>query len=182
MHTENIIVSKAKLAELNELLIVAAKTFYDTFSEVNTEEDMKMYLAEHFTFEKLSSEFNNPYSEFYIATLNDRIIGYLKINFGQAQTETIQNNTIEIERIYVLKEFQGHKVGNLLLDKAFEAAKQKKINFVWLGVWEKNVKAISFYKKNGFTESGKHLFKLGTEEQTDIIMKKKLETSNATAA
>lgn len=182
MHSENIIISKAKLADLNELLIVAAKTFYDTFSEVNTEEDMKMYLAEHFTFEKLSSEFNNPNSEFYIATLNDRITGYLKINFEPAQTESNQNNTIEIERIYVLKEFQGHKVGNLLLDKAFEAAKQKKINFVWLGVWEKNVKAISFYKKNGFTESGRHLFKLGTEEQTDIIMKKKLETSNATAA
>lgn len=174
MHTENIIVSKAKFADLKELLIVAQHTFYDTFAKVNTEENMKIYLAEHFTFEKLSSEFYNPDSEFYIATLNDRIIGYLKINFGPAQTESDQNNTIEIERIYVLKEFQGHNIGKLLLAKTVEAAQQKKIDFIWLGVWEKNVKAISFYKKNGFTESGKHLFKLGAEEQTDIIMKKNI--------
>lgn len=172
MHSENIIISKAKLADLNELLIVEEHTFCDTFAKENTEENMKIYLAEHFTFEKLSSEFNNPNSEFYIANLNDKIIGYLKINFEPAQTESVQNNTIEIERIYVLKEFQGHNVGKLLLTKTFSIAQQKKIDFVWLGVWEKNVKAISFYKKNGFTESGRHLFKLGTEEQTDIIMKK----------
>jgi ribosomal protein S18 acetylase RimI-like enzyme len=172
MHSENIIISKAKLADLNELLIVAEHTFCDAFAKENTEENMKIYLEEHFTFEKLSSEFNNPYSEFYIATLNDRIIGYLKINFEQAQTEFVQNNTIEIERIYILKEFQGQKVGKLLLAKTFAIAQQKRIDFTWLGVWEKNVKAISFYKKNGFTEFGNHLFKLGSEEQTDIIMKK----------
>jgi len=172
MHIEHTIIQKTKLADLKELLKVAEQTFYDTFAKENTEENMKVYLAEHFTYEKLIIEFNNPYSEFYSAILNDRITGYLKINFEQAQTEFVQNNSMEIERIYVLKEFQGYKIGKLLLDKAFARAQENKIDIVWLGVWEKNEKAISFYKKNGFIEFGKHIFKLGTEEQTDIIMKK----------
>jgi diamine N-acetyltransferase len=81
------------------------------------------------------------------------------------------NNSLEIERIYVLQEFQGKKVGQMLFGKAVEIAKQKNADYIWLGVWEKNIKAIRFYEKNGFVPFGKHLFKLGDDEQTDIMMK-----------
>ena len=74
-----------------------------------------------------------------------------------------------------MKEFHGKKVGQILYDKALEIAQQKDVEFVWLGVWEENRRAINFYKKNGFVEFDKHIFKLGEDEQTDIMMKLKLK-------
>jgi len=136
---------------------------------------MKSYLDEGFSVEKLTSELNNKNSEFYFAKLGDKIIGYLKLNFGESQTEFKDNRSLEIERIYVTKEFHGKSVGQGLYDKAIQVAKQKNFQYVWLGVWEENPRAISFYKKNGFVEFDKHIFKLGNDEQTDIMMKLKLQ-------
>ena len=101
-------------------------------------------------------------------------MGYLKLNFGDSQTELKDQKALEIERIYVLKEFHGKKVGQLLFEKALKIAEEKKVDYVWLGVWEENLRAINFYKKNGFEEFDKHIFKLGNDEQTDIMMKLKL--------
>jgi ribosomal protein S18 acetylase RimI-like enzyme len=84
------------------------------------------------------------------------------------------NEALEIERIYVSKEFHGKKAGQVLYEKAMEVAKDKNADYVWLGVWEENQRAINFYKKNGFVEFDKHIFKLGNDEQTDIMMRLQL--------
>ena len=102
---------------------------------------------------------------------NEMVIGYLKINTGDAQTEIQDSQTLEIERIYVLKEFHGKKVGQLLYEKAIQIATGLKVNYIWLGVWEQNLRALQFYKKNGFLAFDKHMFKLGNDEQIDIMMK-----------
>lgn len=150
------------------------KTFFETFAEKNTKENMQKYLEEGFTFEKLTSELLSPNSKFYFASFENKVIGYLKLNFGQSQTELKDDKALEIERIYVLNEYHGKKVGQILYDKAIEIAKHKKADYIWLGVWEENPRAINFYKKNGFEEFDKHIFKLGEDEQTDIMMKLKL--------
>ena len=157
--------------EILDLQKIGRQTFYETFSESNTEENMKKYLAEGFSIDKLRDELNNENAEFYFAKLDNEVVGYLKLNLGQSQTELKNDNSLEIERIYVLKEFHGKKVGQILYDKAIEITKQKRVNYVWLGVWEENPRAINFYKKNGFKEFDKHIFKLGIDEQTDIMMK-----------
>lgn len=162
------------LNEISQLQEIGRQTFYETFAESNSEENMQNYLSEGFTIEKLTDEINNPNSEFYFATIENQIIGYLKVNFGEAQTELKDDKTLEIERIYVVKEFHGKSVGQILYDKAIEIANQKKVSYVWLGVWEENPRAISFYTKNGFIAFDKHIFKLGDEEQTDIMMKLKI--------
>ena len=136
---------------------------------------MKKYLEEEFSVEKLTAECNNPESAFYFATLGGTIIGYLKLNVGQSQTEIKDDNDIEIERIYVLKEFHGKNVGQLLYEKAIHIAEQTNAGYVWLGVWEKNMRAINFYTKNGFVPFDKHIFRLGNDVQTDLIMKLKLK-------
>jgi ribosomal protein S18 acetylase RimI-like enzyme len=103
--------------------------------------------------------------------IRDSVIGYLKINFGSAQTEPQEDKALEIERIYVVHHFHGKKIGQLLFEKAIQIAQQKKVTFVWLGVWEENHRAIQFYTKNGFEAFDKHIFVLGDDEQTDIMMK-----------
>lgn len=172
----NIKIIKATINDLAQLQKNGTQTFYETFSLGNTEENMIKYLDEGFSIEKLTTELNDENAEFYFATLNEKVIGYLKLNFGESQTELKDDKSIEIERIYVSKEFHGKQVGQLLYDKALEIAKNNKSVFIWLGVWEENTRAINFYKKNGFVEFDKHIFKLGNDEQIDIMMKLKLQS------
>ena len=162
------------LNDITQLQEIGRQTFHETFAANNSEENMKTYLEEGFSVEKLTKELNDKNSEFYFAILDQEVIGYLKINFGEAQTELKDSKALEIERIYVSKEFHGKSVGQVLYDQAIQIAKQKNADYVWLGVWEENPRAISFYKKNGFVEFDKHIFKLGEDEQTDIMMKLKV--------
>jgi len=168
---EDIIIMLATQADLKKLQKIARQTFYEAFADENTEEDMQKYLDESFNDEKLLEELINPDSVFYLASLNNNVIGYIKLNYGQAQTDLKDNKSLEIERIYVLREYHGKKVAQILYNKALKIAQQANMDYLWLGVWEKNPRAINFYKKNGFIEFDKHLFVLGNDVQTDIMMK-----------
>lgn len=171
---ERIEIRAATISDLLTLQAISKTTFLETFRSTNSNEDMMLYLTDELSLNKLTDELHNADSLFYFATLYERTIGYLKLNKGQAQTEIKDNRSLEIERIYVLKEHHGQKVGQLLYSKAIEVAQQLGVSYVWLGVWEKNPRAIGFYQKNGFFEFDKHLFRLGNDEQTDIMMRKDL--------
>jgi ribosomal protein S18 acetylase RimI-like enzyme len=173
MVTGFIRIEKAGLADISALRQIGMQTFRETFAAENTAADMQQYLNESFSDERMISELSNPEAFFYLATLGNNIIGYLKLNMGAAQTEP-QEDALEIERIYVLREYQGQSVGQLLYEKAMATARDRNLKWLWLGVWEHNHKAIRFYEKNGFTAFDKHIFRLGSDEQTDIMMRKRL--------
>lgn len=164
----------ATTADVLTLLSIGRQTFFETFAESNTEENMAKYLEEGFSEEKLTAELSHPDSAFYFAVNNEQVIGYLKINRGASQTEQQTSKALEIERIYVLKAYHGKNIGQLLYEKAMQLAEQQQVDYVWLGVWEENPRAIRFYEKNGFVAFDKHIFKLGDDEQTDIMMKRPL--------
>ena len=157
--------------ELESLQEIGKQTFFETFADSNDEENMRLYLDENFSLEKLKQELHTPGSEFYFIKQEQLPIGYLKINFAQAQTELKDPSSMEIERIYVLQDHHGKNIGQLLFDKALQRAIEENINYVWLGVWEENKRAVNFYKKNGFVVFDQHIFKFGPEEQTDLMMK-----------
>ncbi|PIF45865.1 ribosomal protein S18 acetylase RimI-like enzyme [Chryseobacterium sp. 52] len=169
-----IMITKASADDLEIIQDVGKQTFSETFAESNSEEAMKKYLEESFSTEKVRSELNHPDSYFFIAWEEDIPVGYLKLNTGSAQTEMQDEVSIEIERIYVKKSHHGQKVGQILYDKALETALNLNKSYLWLGVWEQNLRAVNFYKKNGFEEFGSHTFRLGDDEQTDLMMKKVL--------
>lgn len=171
---DGIEIRKVSLSGIDALQSISRQTFSETFADLNTESDMRKYLSENLSIDTLTNELLVPDSEFYLTLFEQKVIGYLKLNFGKAQTELKDQNALEIERIYVLKEFHGKKVGQMLYDFALQIATRIKADYVWLGVWEKNFRAISFYRKNGFVEFGKHSFILGNDEQTDIMMKLKI--------
>ncbi len=162
---------KVTVDELHELQKISKATFIETFEAVNSTENMTQYLEESLSLKQLTLELKNENSNFYFAKFECEIIGYMKLNIGDAQTELKQENSLEIERIYVLKSFHGHKVGQMLFNEILELAKKNKFDFIWLGVWEENPRAIRFYEKNGFVVFDKHIFKLGEDEQTDLMMK-----------
>ena len=170
-----IVINKIGIEQIELLQQIGRQTFEETFAESNSAENMAKYIEEAYSYEKLSAELNNPNSFFYFAMLDEKVIGYLKLNMGGSQTELKDNDALEIERIYVLKSFQGKKVGKMLFDKSIQIGKEQNAAFVWLGVWEENKKAIEFYSKNGFIKFDQHIFVLGDEAQTDIMMKLKLK-------
>ena len=171
---EYIQIKKATTYDLSTVQHIGRETFIETFADSNTEEDMSKYLENSFSDSKLTDELSNPDSLFYIAWEGDKPVGYLKLNTGIAQTELQDQKALEIERIYVKSSHLGKKVGQLLYEKALEVALQKHNSYLWLGVWEKNPRAIRFYEKNGFTAFDKHIFKMGDDEQVDIMMKREL--------
>lgn len=170
-----IVTTKATHLDKDIIQLIGRETFFETFAKHNSEADMKKYLEDSFNDEKVLQELNNPESFFFIAWEDRLPIGYMKLNIGNAQTEVKENSAIEIERIYVKTAYHGKKVGQTLYNKSLEFAKEKQKSYIWLGVWEENPRAINFYKKNGFVEFDKHIFKLGNDEQTDIMMKKFIE-------
>lgn len=168
---ENVTIREIGIKEVDQLQKIGKRTFIETFASENTEENMSKYLRNGFSLTKLKRELTKKESQFYFAEIRNEIIGYLKINTGQTQTELKDNDSLEIERIYVLKEFHGKGVGQIIINKVLEIAKLKRVKYVWLGVWEENPRAIRFYEKNGFVSFDKHIFKLGADIQTDIMMK-----------
>jgi len=164
-------IKKVNKTEVEQLQSLSRQTFAETFSDSNSKENMNKYLTENLSIEKLSEELNNENAHFFFIKDGERNIGYLKLNMGPSQTEMKDETALEIERIYVIQEYQGKKVGQQLYEKAIEVAKEKKAQYVWLGVWEENHKAIQFYNKNGFQVFDKHVFVLGDEKQTDLMMR-----------
>ncbi|MDM1549182.1 GNAT family N-acetyltransferase [Empedobacter falsenii] len=171
---EEITIKRVEEKDISKLQEISKKTFADTFSSSNSEEDMQKYLTESFSEDQLLKELKNQNSLFFFAMINQEIVGYLKLNIGDAQTEIYDMNSLEIERIYVLESFQGKKIGQILFNKALEMTKNFNLDTIWLGVWEKNVSAISFYLKNGFEKFDQHIFRLGDDEQIDYMMRLEL--------
>lgn len=168
-------IREIELKDIEVWQALAKETFFETFSENNSAENMAQYLENSFNIPRLTAELNNPDSQFFMAWDGTTAVGYLKLNSGKAQTELQDDTALEIERIYVKSSYHGQKVGQLLYEKALETAQDEHKNYVWLAVWEENHRAIRFYTKNGFVAFDKHIFRLGNDEQTDIMMKKVLD-------
>ena len=174
MDKHHITIQQVTVADTDTLLTLSRETFFHFFAHLNDPENMEAYASKAFTLQKIQAELSNANSRFYFAMLNGQITGYMKVNFGPAQTELQDNQTLEIERIYVLAEYHGKKIGHQLLNFALQTAKDQELKYVWLGVWEHNHKAIGFYEKHDFKTFGSHDFMLGSDQQTDLLMKKEV--------
>ncbi|MFJ7746408.1 GNAT family N-acetyltransferase [Peribacillus sp. NPDC097295] len=168
-------IRKCTLEDLPILQEIGCETFNETFKDQNSPENMKVYLDRAFNANQLETELSNSESAFFFIYVHAEVAGYLKVNVNEAQTEKEGNDSLEIERIYIRKEFQGQGLGHHLINKALELAKEQNKQKIWLGVWEKNEGAIKFYERMGFTQSGTHSFYMGDEKQTDLVMTKMLK-------
>ncbi|MEL6809914.1 MAG: GNAT family N-acetyltransferase [Bacteroidota bacterium] len=164
-------IKKVEPHQAEMLRSLAATTFIATYAAYNTPENMRSYVEQYFNIPRIKKELENPDIQYFMATLEDEVVGYLKLNEGEAQTESHFQDTLEIERIYVTHQHHGKGYGVALLSKAIEVGKIKALKSIWLGVWDQNEKAIAFYERNGFYRDGIHPFVLGDEPQRDYLMK-----------
>lgn len=164
-------IKRCTVQDLQSLIDISRKTFSDTFAHLNDPKHFDPYLAKAFSPEQIKSELENPDTEFYFLYYDQKLAGYLKLNLAPAQSDIKDPESLEIERIYVLDTFQGLGLGKSLFHLALERARALSFRYIWLGVWEQNTKAISFYKAQGFYKFADHPFKLGDDLQSDYLMR-----------
>jgi ribosomal protein S18 acetylase RimI-like enzyme len=161
-------------ADASLLVSLGIQTFRETFEEVNTAEDMSLYLNQAFALEQVQQELNENGSAFFIAVESNEPIGYARVRTSKKPDPLSSANPLEIERLYVIRKQLGKQAGKMLMQCCLDYAITRKFDTVWLGVWEHNQRAIRFYEKWGFTKFGSHVFMLGTDRQTDHLMSKRI--------
>ena len=157
-------------ADAKMLSELGAKTFYDTFAKDNTPENMVAHLKNSFSPEIQFAELANPHHIFLIVEDESQTIGYAQLILNSKEEFITGNKPLEVRRIYATQEYIGKGVGKVLIQATIHEAEQRDCDCVWLGVWEKNPRAIDFYKKWGFKEVGTHIFTVGDDPQKDFVM------------
>ncbi|NER17083.1 GNAT family N-acetyltransferase [Spongiivirga citrea] len=162
---------KCDLGDLHKLRELSEETFIDAFEKHNNPEDFKAYVDTAFSLNAIKSQLINPSTAFYFVIKDEEIIGYFKVNEQDAQSDLHLENTLELERVYVVKQAQGNGYGTIILNEIIDKAKSQKMKAIWLGVWEHNTDAIRFYERYGFKKFGSHPYWLGNDKQTDFVMR-----------
>ncbi len=171
-----LILHHCSIADLDQLELISRVTFTDAFASQNNPEDFEHYLNTALTRERIAGELDHPHTSFYFVINNNKTIGFIKINDAKAQTDIFDETSYELERIYVLSDYQGLGIGKWMLDKVIQLAQDAKKDYIWLGVWEENIGAIRFYENKGFIKFGKHPYYIGKDKQMDWLMKLDLTT------
>ena len=172
-----ITVARRNAATAAQLAALGYQTFQETFAAGNRPEDMAAYLAANFSPEKQLTELEDADTVFLLARMQQELVGYAKLRFHSAlgvEPGKTPDQRVEIGRLYVREDWIGTGLGASLMRRAIEEARQRACRSVVLGVWEKNSRAIAFYHRFGFKVIGQHDFMLGTDKQTDLIMRKGL--------
>lgn len=172
-----ILVAKRNAATAAQLAELGQRLFHETYADQNSAEDMAAYEAATFSPEKQLSELQDPDTIFLLAQMEQEVVGYAKLKLHSTlglDPDKTPEERLEVERLYVSEDWIGTGLGAAMMRRALEEARQQGCRAVVLGVWEKNTRALEFYRRFGFRQIGQHLFTIGTDEQTDFILRKGL--------
>ena len=171
----DVTIKTATTADAKLIADLSRETFYNAFAPANTKANMQKFMNEVFTCEKLMEELYFADNIFLLAYENNKPVGYVRMrDKAMPETEITNYDLIEIARIYTLTNAIGKGIGSMLMNECISIAKNLKRDSIWLGVWENNLKGISFYERFGFKKFGEHDFVLGDDVQTDWLMIKHL--------
>lgn len=170
----NIQIRVARIEDAELIADLSRQTFIETFAARNTKENMDKFLKESFSEEILINEVGAPNNIFLLASEDEQPVGYVMLKEDNNPPELSGIKSIEVSRIYITQSYLGKGIGKLMMKECINIAIERKKDFIWLGVWEHNIRAIDFYLKWGFQKFSTHIFKLGDDNQTDWLMKKSL--------
>jgi len=162
----------ATAADAESLAAVAERTFRDTFGDDNSSDDIEAYVRDSFSLARVRAELADDANTFLLAFTDgeEQPDGYAKLRIGTTDPSVSGADPVELQRLYVDRSAIGHGVGAALMRASLDAARSAGRRTIWLGVWERNARAISFYERWQFETVGEHVFRLGSDHQTDLIM------------
>ena len=167
-------IRQAEPEDAKLLTDLAYTTFWDAFAHhpKNAPDDLNHYMRQAFSLEQTTAELTDEKNVFLIAEIGGEPAGYAKLTLGNIEPGITAERPIELNRLYAHQKHLGLGVGQNLMDACFERAKRDGRDVMWLGVWEYNARAQRFYEKNGFRIVGSHVFQLGKDAQTDLLMQR----------
>ena len=172
--TPNLVIRRGKASDAALLAELGARTFSETFAPNNSPEDMAAYLATAFSPAQQTTELADRETLFLIAESAGVAVGYAMLRSGNVLENVTGVNPIELVRLYVSQNHLGSGVGAALMQACIDEARRRGHKTLWLGVWEHNARAQAFYRKWNFTEIGTHVFQLGDDPQTDLLMQRSI--------
>jgi ribosomal protein S18 acetylase RimI-like enzyme len=158
---------------------LAERTFRETYGEYNTAADMERYVGEHFGLARQAQELADPRLTTLVAEVTGQPAGYAQLGRTTAPACVTGAAPIEVVRFYVDRPWHGQGVAASLMAATVGAAAELGGRTLWLGVWERNGRAIAFYRKAGFAEVGTQTFVLGTDHQRDLVLARSLHRPTA---
>ncbi len=162
---------KATIIDIDKICSIGAQTFTDAYASNNTKEDLETYINKSFAPATILSELETVGTSYYLCFDDELLIGYLKLNFN-AECEAFQaSNVMELQRIYVIKEFYKRKAGAHMMQFAINKGISLNYNYIWLGVWKENHRALPFYFRWGFETIGERLFQVGNKVYDDYYLR-----------
>jgi ribosomal protein S18 acetylase RimI-like enzyme len=169
-----ICVRTATRADAESLATLAERTFRETFGNDNSCQDMEAYVRGSFSLDRVRAELADDASTFLLAFIDgtEQPIGYAKLRTGTTDPSVTGPDPVELQRLYVNRSAIGHGVGATLMRACLEVARSAGHRTLWLGVWERNARAISFYVRWVFEPVGDHVFQMGSDEQRDLVMER----------
>ena len=169
-------VRRAVAADAVSLHEIAESTFRETFGPFNTAEDMDLHCSRAFTREAQARELDDPAMDTLVVDDpgGERFAAYAQIRAGTPPPSVRSESPIELQRFYVRSELHGEGLARILMDSVLSRAREKRADILWLGVWEKNPRAIRFYEKCGFRQAADQTFLLGTDPQRDLVLMRQL--------
>jgi ribosomal protein S18 acetylase RimI-like enzyme len=168
------IIKKAGEPDIVQVCLIGAQTFTDAYAANNTKDDLEAYIQKSFSQQTIADEIAAPGTAYYLCYEGEQLIGYSKINFGQPCEAFEGRNVSELQRIYVTKEYYHKKAGKELMIHALDRCRAEKFEYLWLGVWKENHRALKFYASWGFETVGERSFKVGSKIYEDYYLRKKL--------
>ena len=168
------IIRRAKPDDAGLLAELGARTFSETFAADNDPADLAAYLASSFSEARQAAELAEPHCAFHITETNGVAVGYAMLRSGSVLDSVTNDKPIELVRLYVSRQHLGRGLGAALMRVCIDEARNGGHRTLWLGVWEHNHRAQAFYRKWNFHEVGMHIFQLGDDPQTDILMERSI--------
>lgn len=170
-HKKLIHITKAKIKDIKELVQVAKDSFLPAHGHSAPKKDIENYILEHFSEDHFMKELSNLNNHYYIIYHNKKLAGYSNITLNTPNKNIASKNVTYLSRLYLLKEFYGIQLGKELFDFNIKFSAQQNQIGIWLAVWVENHRAISFYKKMGFTIVGSFDYKISeTHSNPNHIM------------
>jgi diamine N-acetyltransferase len=167
---ESFAIRRATKSDNTLIAELGAETFAEAFGADNTAEDMQVYLKASFAPAIQAAELADAATVFLIAEVGGQAAGYARLRESRPSAELDAARPIELVRFYARTPWIGRGIGAALMEASFQEATARGCDVMWLGVWERNQRAIAFYRKWGFLEFGTHGFMLGKDLQQDILM------------
>lgn len=168
-----IVFRPARVDDAQALARFAESSFRETFAADNKPDDMDQYCRKAFGPDIQERELLDREIITLLAFADTEIAGYGQLRLRASVSCLADTDAAEIRRLYVGSAWQGKRLAHELLHRIVEAAAQAGAESVWLGVWERNARAIRFYEKVGFAVVGEHDFALGGDMQRDLIMQRR---------